>query len=54
FPPSHADDSLTYDIIHGFCADSAPTNFEEAGCAVCAQLTPLSSLTRLMAVKNQL
>jgi hypothetical protein len=54
FPPSPADLPLIYNIIQGFCEDSAPKRFEEAGCAVCGYLTPVSELTKLKAVKNQL
>ncbi|KAF8224094.1 hypothetical protein L208DRAFT_1513780, partial [Tricholoma matsutake] len=54
FPPSPADPSLEYNIVQGFCEDSAPQNLEEAGCAVCGQLMVVSQLSRSKAVKNQL
>ncbi|KAF8237747.1 hypothetical protein L208DRAFT_1245678, partial [Tricholoma matsutake] len=54
FSPHPADCSLVHDIIRGFCAKSAPANFEEAGCAVCGQLTLVSDLMWSEAVKNQL
>jgi hypothetical protein len=54
FPPSPADPSLEYDIVQGFCEDSVPQNLEEARCVVCGQLTVVSQLSRLKAVKNQL
>jgi hypothetical protein len=53
FPPSPADPSLEYDIVQGFCEDSVSQNLEEAGCAVCGQLTVVSQLSRLKALKNQ-
>ncbi|KAF8237905.1 hypothetical protein L208DRAFT_1244812, partial [Tricholoma matsutake] len=41
-------------IAENFCMESVPERLEEAGCAVCGQLTPVSQLTRLKAVINQL
>ena len=54
FPPSALDKDLSQKIIRGFCADSAPSTLEEAGCVVCGLLVPVSPLTRLKAVKNLL
>jgi hypothetical protein len=54
FPPKPAGPFLIRDISQKFCDDSAPQKLEEAGCAVCSQLTSVSQLTRLKAVKNQL
>jgi hypothetical protein len=44
FPPRPAWDHLIHLIISGFCNDTNPSHFEEAGCAVCGQLTLLSEL----------
>jgi hypothetical protein len=52
FPPAPLDRTLSHKIITAACKKFDPTLFEEAGCAVCGQLTPLSSLTRLSAMKN--
>jgi len=52
FPPSPPDNKLMCDITHDFCFDSSPGKLEEAGCAVCGQLTPSSNLTRLKSVKQ--
>lgn len=47
FPPRPPSDKLLHKIITGFCKDSAPSEFEEAGCAVCGQLTPLTRLKNI-------
>jgi hypothetical protein len=39
-------------VISDFCKDSDPSQFQEAGCAVCGQLTPMSKLTHLHSVKG--
>lgn len=44
FPPRPSTDMLKEEIIAGFCADSAPSEFMEAGCKVCGQLTHLKDL----------
>ena len=54
FPPAPVDSELTQKIINDFCRDSSPSAMEEAGCAVCGQLVPVSRLTRLKGVKNLL
>jgi hypothetical protein len=38
FPPSPPSNRLMHKIISGFCDDTHPSKFEEAGCAVCGQL----------------
>jgi hypothetical protein len=38
FPPSPPSKRLMHKIISGFCNDTHPSKFEEAGCAVCGQL----------------
>ena len=52
FPPPPPDTKLMYDIAREFCLSSTPDKMEEAGCAVCGQLTSLNKLTRLKAVKQ--
>jgi len=52
FPPSPPDNKLMCDITRDFCFNSSPDKMEEAGCAVCGQLTPSSKLTRLKSVKQ--
>jgi len=47
FPPRPASDRLVHRIISGFCKDTSPSHFEEAGCAICGQLTLLSELKSL-------
>jgi Helitron helicase-like domain at N-terminus/PIF1-like helicase len=47
YPPSPADESLISEIIHGFCRDTQPEAFEEAGCGVCGQLNLLSNMKPL-------
>ena len=54
FPPSPPDNKLLCDIARDFCFDSSPDKMEEAGCAVCGQLTPSSKLTKLTSVKHYL
>ena len=54
FPPTPVDNDLSQKIINDFCLDSLPSVIEEAGCAVCGQLVPVSRLTRLKGVKNLL
>ena len=38
FPPAPPSTELCQNIVSGFCADTSPDVFEEAGCAVCAKL----------------
>ncbi|KAK0442067.1 hypothetical protein EV421DRAFT_1663232, partial [Armillaria borealis] len=45
FPPKPLTPDLTLRIARDFCQDMSPAVFEEAGCAVCGQLTPLSKLS---------
>ncbi|KAF8170493.1 hypothetical protein K438DRAFT_1982646 [Mycena galopus ATCC 62051] len=45
FPPAPASDELRESIIRDFCDDFNPTNFVEAGCAVCGRLTSKKQLT---------
>ena len=54
FPPMPIDSKLQHKIVSEFCECLTPDALEEAGCAVCGQLVPVSQLTRLKAVKNLL
>jgi len=54
FPPSHPDQHLIETIVSGFCQDTSPEVFSEAGCAVCAMLTPNSQLSLLTDLKCSL
>jgi hypothetical protein len=47
FPPDPPSNSLLESIIEGFCNDSAPQNFVEAGCAVCGRLSAISHMILL-------
>ncbi|KDR65410.1 hypothetical protein GALMADRAFT_37237, partial [Galerina marginata CBS 339.88] len=47
FPPPPPNAELLHRIIDGYCKDSHPSNFEEAGCAVCGQLQKLQSMSNL-------
>ena len=50
FPPAPPDTLLCRKIIDGFCKATAPTNFEEAGCALCGSLTLQTGLSELDSV----
>jgi hypothetical protein len=54
FPPPPVEKSLSHSVIDTACSKLKPESFEEKGCAVCGQLTPISSLSKLSAVKNYL
>ena len=54
FPPPPLSDQLAHHIISDFCDALSPKEFEEAGCAVCGELRPLSKLSRLKQVKQML
>ena len=54
FPPAPLDKILSHKIITAACKSFESKQFEEAGCAVCGQLVPLSSLSKLKAIKNYL
>ena len=47
FPPSPPSQELLEKIVEGFCNNTNPSLIEEAGCAVCGQLHPLSNLKPL-------
>ena len=54
FPPSPPSNRLMHKIISGFCDDTHPSKFEEAGCAVCSQLIIMPNLIKLIDVKCSL
>ena len=54
FPPSPPSKRLMHKIITGFCNDTHPSKFEEAGCAICGQLVVMSDLIELANVKCSL
>ena len=54
FPPSPSSKRLMHKIISGFCNDTHPGKFEEAGCAVCGQLVIMTKLIKLTDVKCSL
>ena len=47
FPPDLPSNSLIELIIKGFCNDTIPQNFIEAGCAVCGRLSLIGNMTLL-------
>ena len=51
FPPSPPSNRLMHKIISGFCDDTHPNKFEEAGCAICGQLIILTKLIKLTDIK---
>ncbi|KAE9393333.1 hypothetical protein BT96DRAFT_781815, partial [Gymnopus androsaceus JB14] len=38
FPPPPTAHNVMHDIISGYCNETDPKNFEEAGCCVCGML----------------
>ena len=54
FPPKPLDKALAHTIIKSTCDTMETKQIEEAGCAVCGQLVPKTSLSRLSAVKKLL
>ena len=54
FPPPPLDKMSSITIMNEACKKLTPDSFEEAGCAVCGQLTPMEQLSRLSAIKNYL
>ena len=54
FPPAPLNKTLSHKVITAACKKFEPKLFGEAGCAVCGQLVPQSSLTKLSAMKNYL
>jgi hypothetical protein len=54
FPPEPLNDNLGRDIVEHACKRSDYNMIEEAGCAVCGELTSIKKLTRLKGIKNHL
>ena len=54
FPPHPANYSLTHAILSNICSKMKPAKLEEAGCAVCGELKPVGTLSRLKGIKNLL
>ena len=54
FPPSPPSNRLIHKIISGFCKDTHPSKFEEAGCAICGQLVVMTKLIKITDVKFSL
>ena len=54
FPPDPPDASLCRKIINDFCNATKPSNFEEAGCAVCGELTLQTELSDLSSLNIDL
>jgi len=54
FPPLPLDSQLGYKIIASACKRMSKTSLEEAGCAVCGELKPLNTMSKLKSVKNLL
>lgn len=54
FPPPHdiLGPDLEMKIVSDFCKDLEPSHFEEAGCAVCGQLSLKHDLVHLKIMKN--
>ena len=52
FPPQPLSNKLAEQIINGFCADSDPIEFQEAGCAVCGRLCCITDLSPLNDYSN--
>ncbi|KAE9386537.1 hypothetical protein BT96DRAFT_839122, partial [Gymnopus androsaceus JB14] len=44
FPPPPLSQRRIDQVISGWCTDSSPHLFQEAGCGVCGQLTPVTQL----------
>ncbi|TFK24311.1 hypothetical protein FA15DRAFT_592621 [Coprinopsis marcescibilis] len=47
FPPEPASHTLIENIIRNYCDETSPAAFEENGCAVCGQLTPIMHLSKI-------
>ena len=52
FPPHLPFVKLCQNIVSDFCADTSPDVFEEAGCAVCRNLTLICEMEELSEVEN--
>ena len=54
FPPNPASDNLECLILTNACKKMQPDHFTEAGCAVCGELKPIRTMSRLKSMKNYL
>ena len=54
FPPSIADNDLLHTIASRVCKKMDKSNIEEAGCAVCGEITPVRNLSRVKNIKKLL
>jgi len=54
FPPEPLSTELTHTIISKACEKMQLEKFQEAGCAICGLLTPISQLTELSQIQNYL
>lgn len=54
FPPAPPSKRLQYKIIKNWTTECDPSNFEEAGCAVCGILWPLKQMTKIEELKDKL
>ena len=54
FPPPPLSKELAETIIRSWCKETKPSSLEEAGCAVCGELVPMSHLSRLKSIKTML
>src|SRR5271168_969639 len=54
FPPKPLSEEHSENIIKNFCEATSPPKFEEAGCAVCGQLTLKSKLVALKKITTNL
>ena len=51
FPPLPTTIQLSEDIIKSFTGATAPSEFEESGCAVCGEPSLLSKMTKIVEKK---
>ena len=54
FPPAIADNDLCHTIALNACKKMNKSNIEEAGCAVCGELTPVKNLSQVKNIKKML
>ncbi|PPR04686.1 hypothetical protein CVT24_011903 [Panaeolus cyanescens] len=54
FPPDPFDTVTRDNILTSACKRMSPTEFEEAGCAICGELRPRTTLSKLKNIKNNL
>jgi len=54
FPPPIPENDLLHTIASSVCKKMDKSNIEEAGCAVCGEITPVKNLSRVKNIKNML